>query len=164
MANMFSDLEGLRIAMAMEARGRDFYQQAYQQTPNPAHKELFLWLKNEEIHHLARFTTLFNMIESRKEAHSAEYLFDPETSRYLTVIAEEHVFPKPYDAGKHVAELTSVQAVLQAAMQAEKDSVLFYDELAARSKFAEARDVFRILKGEEQAHVVKLREMIDAWA
>ncbi|MDR7867815.1 MAG: ferritin family protein [Sporomusaceae bacterium] len=164
MANMFSDLEGLRIAMAMEARGRDFYQQAYQQTTNPAHKELFLWLKNEEIHHLARFTTLFNMIENRKEAHSAEYLFDPETSRYLTVIAEEHVFPKPYDAGKHVAELTSVQAVLQAAMQAEKDSVLFYDELAARAKFAEARDVFRLLKGEEQAHVVKLREMIDAWA
>ncbi len=164
MANMFSDLEGLRIAMAMEARGRDFYQQAYQQTPNATHKELFLWLKNEEIHHLARFTALFNMLENRKEAHSAEYLFDPETSRYLTVIAEEHVFPKPYDAVEHVAGLTSVQAVLQAALQAEKDSVLFYDELATRAKFAEARDVFRILKGEEQAHVVKIREMIDAWA
>ncbi len=91
-------------------------------------------------------------------------LFDPETSRYLTVIAEEHVFPKPYDAGKHIAGLNSVQAVLEAAMQAEKDSVLFYDELATRAKFAEARDVFRLLKGEEQVHVVKLREMIEAWA
>ncbi|MDT8900873.1 ferritin family protein [Anaeroselena agilis] len=164
MANMFSDLEGVRIAMAMEARGRDFYQQAYQLTPNPTHKELFLWLKNEEIHHLTRFTALFEMLENRKEAHSAEYLFDTDTSRYLTVIAEEHVFPKPNDAGEQFAGLTSVQAILQAALQAEKDSVLFYDELAAKAKFPEARDVFRLLKGEEQAHVVKIREMVDAWA
>jgi rubrerythrin len=164
MANLFSDLEGLRIAMAMEARGRDFYQQAYQQAVSPTHKELFLWLKNEEIHHLERFTNLFKTLDARKEAHASEYLFDPETSRYLTVIAEEHVFPKPYDAAKHVSGLTSVQAILQAAMQAEKDSVLFYDELAAHAKFPEARDIFRLLKGEEQGHVVKLREIIDAWA
>lgn len=164
MTNMFSDLEGLRIAMAMEARGRDFYEQAYEQSGNPEHRELFLWLKTEESQHLAKFTSLFKMIEGRKEAHTAEYLYDPEASRYLAVIAEEHVFPKSYDAAKHVAGLTGIQAILQAALQTEKDSVLFYDELANRAKFAEARDVFRLLKGEEQVHVVKIREMIDAWA
>jgi rubrerythrin len=163
--NMFSDLEGLRIAMAMEARGRDFYDQAYKQSGNSEHKELFLWLKNEEIHHLAKFTALFKTIEGRKEAHTAEYLYDSEASRYLTVIAEEHVFPKTsYDAAKHVAGLTGIQAILQAAMQAEKDSVLFYDELAKQAKFPEAGETFRLLKNEEQTHVVKLREMIDAWA
>lgn len=164
MDNIFSDLEGLRIAMAMEARGRDFYHQAYEQAYKQEQKELFLWLKNEEIHHLERFTKLYNIIKDRKEAHADDYLFDPDTSRYLTVIAEEHVFPKPYDAQKQIAELKTVAAVLQAALQAEKDSVLFYDELATRAKFPEAREVFRALKGEEQHHVVKLREMIDAWA
>jgi len=165
MINTFSDLEGLRIAMAMETRGRDFYEQAYKQSSNPEHKELFLWLKNEEIHHLAKFTALFKTIEGRKEAHTAEYLFDPEASRYLAAIAEEHVFPKtPYDAAKHVAGLTGIQAILQVAMQAEKDSVLFYDELANQAKYPEAREIFRLLKNEEQSHVVILREMIDAWA
>lgn len=164
MTNMFSDLEGLRIAMAMEARGRDFYEQAYKQSGNPEHQELFLWLKTEESRHLAKFTSLFKMIEGRKEAHAAEYLYDPETSRYLAVIAEEHVFPKTYDAAKHVAGLTGIQAILQAAMQAEKDSVLFYEELAGRAKFPEAGEIFRLLKSEEQSHIVKLREMIDAWA
>lgn len=164
MTNLFSDLEGLRIAMAMEVRGRDFYQQAYEQSGKLEHKELFLWLKNEEIHHLAKFTALFNMIQGRKEAHTAEYLYDPEASRYLTVIAEEHVFPKSYDPAKHVAGLTGIQAILQAAMQAEKDSVLFYDELANHAKFPEAREAFRLLKSEEQTHVVKLRELLDAWA
>lgn len=164
MTNMFSDLEGLRIAMAMEVRGRDFYEQAYKQSGKSEHREIFLWLKNEEIQHLAKFTSLFKTIEGRKEAHTAEYLYDPEASRYLTVIAEEHIFPKSYDAAKHVAGLTGIQAILQAAMQAEKDSVLFYDELANLAKFPETREIFRLLKGEEQSHVVKLREMIDAWA
>lgn len=164
MTNMFSDLEGLRIAMAMEVRGRDFYEQAYEQSGNSAHRELFLWLKTEESQHLAKFTALFKTIEDRKEAHAAEYLYDQETSRYLAVIAEEHIFPKAYDAAKHVAGLTGIQAILQAAIQAEKDSVLFYDELANAAKFPEARETFSLLKSEEQSHVVKLREMIDAWA
>jgi rubrerythrin len=164
MGNMFSDLEGLRIAIAMEARGRDFYHQAYEQSYKQDQKELFLWLKTEETHHLDRFTKLYNILKDRQEAHSDDYLFDPETSRYLTVIAEEHIFPKPYDAQKQIAELKTVAGVLQVALQAEKDSVLFYDELAAHAKFPEAKDVFRILKSEEQRHVIKIREMIDAWA
>ena len=164
MNNTFSDLEGLRIAMAMEARGRDFYHQAYEQSYKQEHKELFLWLKTEEVHHLERFTKLFNILKDRQEAHADEYLFDPDTSRYLTVIAEEHVFPKPYDAQKLVAELKTATGVLQTALQAEKDSVLFYDELATHAKFPEAKEIFRILKTEEQHHVVKIREMIDAWA
>jgi len=150
--------------MAIEARGRDFYQQAYELAGKPEQRELFLWLKNEETHHLEKFTKMFSEINDRKEARSAEYLFDADTSRYLTVIAEEHIFPKPGDAREKVAGLKSIGTVLQIALQAEKDSVLFYDELAAHAKFPEAREVFRILKQEEQAHIVKIREMIDAWA
>ncbi|SDL47863.1 Rubrerythrin [Dendrosporobacter quercicolus] len=50
------------------------------------------------------------------------------------------------------------------AIQAEKDSILFYDELAAKAKFEDARKIFAVLKSEEQTHVVKLREMLEGWA
>lgn len=164
MENLFSDLEGLRISIEIETRGREFYRQAYQQATQPAHKALFLLLMNEEIQHQEKFTQIFNVVKARKEAHSEDYLFDPDTSRYLTVIAEHHVFPRPADAAARIAELKTIQAILSIAMQAEKDSILFYDELAAHAKFPEARNIFATLKAEEQTHVVKIREMMNAWA
>jgi len=164
MENLYNDLEGLRIAVEIEARGREFYRQAYEQATAQAQKDLFLLLMNEEIHHLTAFTDIFNKVKVTKEAHSDEYLFDPEVSRYLTVLAESHVFPQTDKARQVIAELKTIQAILAVAMQAEKDSVLFYDELANNARFPEAKKIFIQLKAEEQAHVVKIREMINAWA
>lgn len=161
---LFSDLEGLRIAIEIEDRGRAFYMEAYKQVKAQEHKDLFLLLKNEELQHLEKFTEIFDSVKLNKEAHSEDYLFDPDCSRYLTVLAEEHVFPKAQDAAAKIAELNSIIAILNLAMQAEKDSILFYDELANNSKFEDAKKVFQILKAEEQTHVIKLREMINAWA
>lgn len=163
MENLFSDLEGLRIAIEIEARGQAFYRQAYEQAVHQEHKDLFLFLMNEELQHLEVFTQIFTAVSERKEAHSAEYLFDPDTYRYLTVLAESHIFPPESQAQHTVAELKSVKAILNTAMQAEKDSILLYDELSRNAKFEDARKIFARLKIEEQGHVVKLREMIDAW-
>ncbi|MDR3591337.1 MAG: ferritin family protein [Negativicutes bacterium] len=164
MSNLYNDLEGLRIAVEIETRGREFYRQAYEHSAVKEEKDLFLWLMNEEIHHQTAFTNIFNKINETKEAHSAEYLFDPEVSRYLTVLAEHHVFPAGDKTKAVIAELKSIQAILALAMQAEKDSVLFYDELANNARFPDAKKIFGQLKAEEQSHVVRIREMIDAWA
>ncbi len=164
MANMYNDLEGLRIAVEIETRGREFYRQAYEHAAAQEQKDLFLWLMNEEIHHQTAFTNIFDKVKVTKEAHSDEYLFDPEVSRYLTVLAEHHVFPPADKTKQTIAELKTIQAILALAMQAEKDSVLFYDELTNNAKFPDAKKIFAQLKAEEQSHVVKIREMIDAWA
>jgi rubrerythrin len=164
MEKLFSDLEGLRIAVDIEARGREFYRQAYSYSKSLEHKNLFLLLMNEEIHHLETFSNIYDKVKAQKEAVSDEYLFDPETSRYLTVLSEGHVFPEEHKSAKKIAELDTINAILEVAVQAEKDSILFYDELARSSKFEEARKIFTLLKQEEQGHVVKLREMMDGWA
>lgn len=161
---VFSDLEGLRIAIEIEARGCEFYQQAYEKANKAEHKETFILLKNEEIHHQEKFTRIFHKLKENKQAESAEYLFDPETSRYLTVLAQEHIFPRQQDVAAKLSELTTIDAILRMAIQAEKDSILFYDELANKAKFEDARKIFAVLKAEEQTHVVKLREMLDGWA
>ncbi|MEG6586530.1 ferritin-like domain-containing protein [Dendrosporobacter sp. 1207_IL3150] len=162
--NLFSDLEGLRIAIEIEARGRDFYQAAYNKVEKEEHKNAFMLLKNEELHHLEKFTKIFNKIKENKEADSAEYLFDQETSRYLTVLAEDHIFPKSENADAIINKLTTIDEILRMAIQAEKDSIIFYDELSLKAKFEDSRKIFTILKAEEQTHVVKLREMLHGWA
>ena len=157
---LFSDLEGLRIAMEMEVEGRDFYQQAYEKMEKPEHKELFQMLKNEEINHYETFSAMYNKIREDKQVESDEYLFDADSSRYLTVLVEDHIFPKAQRAKQAIGELKTVDAILRSAVEAEKNSILFYDELATQSKFADARKIFLALKAEEQTHVVKLTRLL----
>lgn len=111
--------------------------------------------------HLQKFLAKVN---ENKEAASDEYLFDAETSRYLTVLADGHIFPTAENAEVKIAEVTTIPEILQMAIQAEKDSILFYDELASKSKFEDARRIFTTLKAEEQTHVVKLRKILDSLA
>ncbi len=159
---LFSDLEGLRIAMEIEDRGRNFYQKAYENAQKPEHKDLFLLLKHEEVAHYETFKRMYEQLKTEDASNDMEYLFDQESSRYLTVLAEGHVFPDNESAAAAVAKLNTLEEVLKLALQAEKDSILFYDELARQSKFEKAKQVFLRLKEEEQTHVVKLREMIKA--
>jgi rubrerythrin len=163
MPNLYNDLEGLRLAVEIERRGREFYRQAYEQAATEEQKALFFWLMNEEVNHEEAFLNIFNKVNETKAAHSEEYLFNPEVSRYLTVLAEYHVFPETIKAKEKVSELKTVIDVLNVALQAEKDSVLFYDELERQAKFAESKAIFLLLKAEEQRHVVRIREMMNAW-
>ncbi len=161
---LFSDVEGLRIAMEIEARGMAFYQKAYEHAQKPEHKDLFLFLKHEEVAHYEAFKSMYEQIKAQEGSQDTEYLFDQESSRYLTVLAEGHVFPTSDAAATAVAKMDSLEEVLKLALQAEKDSILFYDELARQSKFEKAKKIFSKLKEEEQTHVVKLREIIKGWA
>lgn len=157
---LYNDLEGLKVAIQIEKRGHSFYQQAYIQAQKEEHKEIFLLLRDEETHHLEKFTQIYNKVQAGERNTD----FDEKTSKYLSVLASNHVFPETEEAAKKISELRTIDAILATAMQAEKDSILFYDELAAKAVNSDARKVFAALKTEEQQHVIKLREMIDAWA
>lgn len=156
MESLFNDLEGLRIAIEIEKRGFNFYKTAYEKVSDKEAKELFKILMEEEQKHLGIFTGFFAQIEARKEAHSAEYLFDAEVSRYLAILAQSHVFPSEENANRVITELATAGNIIKLAINAEKDSILLYDELAKCSKFKEAQTVFLQLKQEEQGHVVEI--------
>ncbi|XFO66107.1 hypothetical protein SPSIL_022570 [Sporomusa silvacetica DSM 10669] len=156
MESLLSDLEGLRIAMNIEKRGFNFYQKAYNKFKDTQAKALFKTLMEEEQEHLITFTEYFNQIEACKQAHSEEYLFDAETSKYLTALVDSHVFPAEQDAEHIINELATLGNIIKLAIGAEKDSILLYDELAKCSKFEDAKAVFLKLKGEEQRHVTEI--------
>lgn len=160
MENFYNDLEGLRIAIEIEKRGYEFYRQAFETSIEENLRKILSDLMNEEAEHEASFRQVFEKVNEAKEAHSDEYLFDPDVSRYLTVLAEFHIFPAVEQITQKLAELKTPLAILKTALQAEKDSVLFYDELAANAKFPAAKSVFEMLKAEERKHVVRISQMI----
>ncbi len=178
--NYFSDLEGLRLAVDIEKRGAAFYKQAQVRANNPDHKVLFGFLLQEELNHAAKFAAMYNELKANKSAGADEYLFDADVSRYLQVLVETHVFPPEAPLGDE-SELANgvlktgwqqqvpgqsgsdgltARGILQLALQAEKDSILFYDEMMNNAKFPAAKKVFAELKAEEQSHVEKLQELI----
>jgi len=178
--NYFSDLEGLRMAVNIEKKGVEFYREAYDRTSNPEHKLLFSFLMQEELNHAAKFESMYNTIKQNKQADSDDYLFEADVSRYLQILVETHVFPQqdllvnePEIAngvletgwqtqvpGQNHSNQLTTKNILRIAFQAEKDSVLFYDEMMKNARFPEAKQVFAELKAEEQSHIEKLQELI----
>lgn len=158
-----NDLEALSLAIEIEGRGRAFYEAAYQQATEAGQKELFMLLKTEEFHHMESFTKLQNDLKNSKNM-SAEDQYDEESTRYVRALVAEQVFPKSENASGKIAELKIMNEILKTALQAEKDLVLLYDQLANCAKLDKAKKVFALLKIEEQNHVVLIREMLDGWA
>lgn len=156
METRLNDLEGLRMAMDIESRGQEFYTLAEKKFTDPAIKRLFHYLAAEEAIHLETFSSYFDELSAGKEAYETEYLFDEAYSGYLTALADTHVFPPKEEADKVLAAIQTPADALRLALQAEKDSVLFYGELAACSRFEAAKLIFRRLKDEERGHTLTL--------
>ncbi len=176
----FSDLEGLRLAVDMERQGAAFYRQAHDGAHDPEQKMLFGFLMREELNHAAKFEAMYSELKANKSAGDEEYFFDADVSRYLQALVETQVFPRdnPFAAepemangvlrtgwqdqipGQSSSVVLKAKGILQFALQAEKDSILFYDVMMNNAKFPAAKKVFADLKAEEQTHVEKLQELI----
>lgn len=178
--NYFSDLEGLRIAVEVEKNGFEFYQKAYERTSNPDHKLLLGFLMKEEANHASQFKAIYEKLKQNKSASDEEYLYDAEVSRYIQTLVEALIFPQnnPFannpeiangvlesgwqwqTPGENAADKVSLNTILRVALQAEKDSILFYDEMVKNARFPEAKQIFEEFKAEEQNHVEKIQAMI----
>ena len=152
--HVFSDVEGLRIAVEIERRGEDFYRRAAKVSRNRETVALLNALAGDEVLHGREFQRLYELACSRTGGCEPEP-YDSETSAYLTAIAAEVVFPGGLMALRQTG-FADPRAVLTAAIESEKDSILFYHELAACARDAEARAVFLEIARQERGHLARL--------
>lgn len=157
MLHVFSDLEGIRIAMEMERRGELFYRHAAKVSKSPEVVEMLLSLAADEQIHREQFERLYRQEESGGMSASA---YDDETNAYLTAIAAEVVFPQGL-MGLREEGFENSQAVLMHAINSEKDSILFYTELRALSSDEHARRVFDEIARQERGHMYRLQRQLD---
>ena len=156
MFHVFSDLEGIRIAIEMERRGESFYRRAAKVSKCADTVQMLLSLANDEMHHKAEFERLY---KAESEAGMSDKAYDDETNAYLTAIAAEVVFPKGLMALKDEG-FENPQAVLQHAIASEKDSILFYSEMQARTSDEHASDVFAEIIRQERGHLFRLQRQL----
>ncbi|MCG8512499.1 MAG: ferritin family protein [Halanaerobiales bacterium] len=146
--NSFNAVEVLEMAKDIEKRGYDFYiGQAKKVKGNLV--ELFGKLADDELDHCRRFEELIKMVK-KDTRRQAEYVYNPEVSAYLAALVEFSVFPK-----SQAEQVETVEEALTVAINAEKDSILFYQEMLDNNQ-GEAARVIRKLIEEEKQHLLDL--------
>jgi len=107
------------MAEQIERNGAAFYRQAAEDIPDPDAEAFLLDLAAMEDNHENTFAEMRKKLTEKEKAAT---VFDPEgeAAGYLKALADTRIFfEKEIDT-------SSLQAILKAAILAEKDSIVFY--------------------------------------
>lgn len=154
MADIFSGGEILDVALQIERNGHRFYAELRERAENDKVKELASYLAEQELQHIRDFEALKDRIGDFQppwESYPGEY------EAYMRALAEGQIFNDP--VGKKLLEgATTEDEALFAAMGFEKDSIVFYSEMARLVPERE-RNVVEELARQEREHLMKLSRM-----
>ncbi len=131
-------LDAIMKAIELEKETFEFYTKAEHKTFNPEGKKVFKWLaKNEESHYL-------KLNELYKSLH--------ETGRWV-FYGGTTIDLAPSDPAHKVTFETDDREALKIALDIEKRSQAYYEELLATTSDSEGRIMLETLKAEEEDHI-----------
>ena len=119
MTNEFNAKDIFEIAIKIEQNGAKFYRDAAKQTKEETHKQFLLELASMEDDHEKTFINLQKELKNN-EIFSTTFDPDDENILYLKALADTRVFFEKEQPDN------SFQSILTTAIQAEKDSIVFY--------------------------------------
>ncbi len=119
MPNEFNANDIFEIAIKIEQNGAVFYRNAAKDIAEEENKKFLLELAAMEDNHEATF---LNLQKELKDKEKTSTIFDPEDENllYLKALADLRVFAKKEEPGD------DFKSILYSAIQAEKDSIVFY--------------------------------------
>ena len=159
MKEKFSALEVMEMAKDIEKRGKKFYLKHAEATENRDLRELFRQLAADEQDHYDKFVALTE--ELRNGSEDEDYLYEEEVSAYFDYLVEYSVFPKD-DSKESIEALNDVEKALKLAIQAEKDSILFYREMCDYNEGKTLEAVSQLIE-EEKDHLRALGKYIEEY-
>ena len=151
----FNEIEAAKIAQNMERHGLEFYRKAAARVKDMATRDVFLRLAEDEKKHLAQFEELEETLQAaRREA--AGYTDDADLTAYIDRLVETQVFADEGAVARLAEQATSDYEVLAVAIRAERDAILFYQEMLDFIDSNAAREAFSRILQEERGHLQTL--------
>jgi len=142
----FNADEIFEMAEQMERNGEKFYKSAAATIDDEAHKKLLLELAAMETDHEKTFKAMRSDLNA---AEKSATVFDPEgeAALYLRALVDTRVF------FEKKVDVSSMEKILKAAIEAEKDSIVFY--LGMKNAVPEklGRDRIEGIIKEEMGHI-----------
>lgn len=153
MSILFSASEVVTMAVQIEKNGLEFYNAMTAKAQSEKSKKLFAFLASEEIRHRATFQKMLNNLKQLELTASEE----EEYNNYLGALTSSRVF-KPVATTEEIVRNLDDMAAIDMAIEAEKDSILFYYELMEQVMDEDKSEIEQIIK-EEKSHYAMLMRM-----
>ncbi len=151
--SLFEPSEVFQFAIRIEENGEKFYRQMVQKFEDSKVKELFSYLADEEIKHKKIYEEMVSKIEKYEPFET----FPGEYFAYLRAYADKIIFTqKEFD--EEIAKIKDINAALDYAINAELNSILYYQEVKNLVSENQRSTIDKIIE-EERRHFVKLSEI-----
>jgi rubrerythrin len=163
MSTAFNADEVFEMAEEIERNGARFYREAAAKGANREIKEMFLGMASMEDAHLRTF---HEMREDLTEQEKGETVYDPynEAALYLQALADSKGFEGMKSPTQKLTGRESVRELLEIAIGAEKNSVLYYVGLKDLVPAEAGRGKIEAIIREEVRHIADLRRRLTASA
>lgn len=159
MGILFSAADAFEIAIEIERNGAKFYRNAAERTDDDDARHELLELAAMEDSHEVVFTQLMRNLIG--EAVDTSW-FDPDSEavQYLQAFAAGQVFDMTKDPSEQLGASPSLRAVLELALQRERDSVVFF--LGIKEMVPSARGGIKIesIIKEEMSHIALISKRL----
>jgi rubrerythrin len=134
------------MAEQLERNGAKFYRTAAEKVADTSAKELLIGLAVMEDEHEKTFASLRAELSEKEKAAT---VFDPEgeSTLYLRSLADTRVFFE-----KEI-DISSMKDILKAAIEAEKDAIVFYLGMKDLVPDKLGKDKLEIIIKEEMGHI-----------
>jgi len=156
MRTMSEQVKGfIREAIKLEIRGKEFFNQAAETTPNALGKKMFKRLAEEEVKHLDAFSKLFSAVIKSTEWKA--YVKDEEL-RGKSAVIEELV--SRLEKAKDKSDLEAIRI----GMELELKAIEFFKSAAENGDDSLAKEIFLKISEEEHFHYDLLQAQYDSLA
>lgn len=161
MSISFNAIEIFEIAERIERNGVQFYRKAAEGFSDQDLRQTLLDLANMEAEHEETFANMRKQI-SHKERELITFDPEDEMTLYLQAIANGHVFDLRKDPSEQLTGKETVEDILKLAIEAEKDSIVFYIGLNNFIPAKAGKDKVEEIIKEEMDHIVVLNQRLAA--
>jgi rubrerythrin len=157
----FNADEVFEMAEQIERNAAKFYREAATNAPDRQVKDTFLRLAAMEDRHLRTFQEMRTTLSDQEKGGTT---FDPEgeASLYLQAMADDRGFEGMRGRGVKLTGKESTRELLEIAISAEKNSVLYYVGLKEMVPTEIGRDKIEAIIREEVSHAADLRRQLAA--
>ncbi|MHC4131169.1 MAG: ferritin-like domain-containing protein [Planctomycetota bacterium] len=157
----FNADEIFEMAVEIEQNGAKFYREAAQKSTEENIKKMLLDMAAMEDGHIKTFQAMRKELTEKEKVETA---FDPydEGALYLQAMADSHGTEGRVSLTQKLTGQETIQEILEIALNAEKDSVVFYYGLKGYVSAKAGKDKVEAVIMEELTHIRILLDKLNA--
>jgi rubrerythrin len=157
----FNADEIFEMAIEIEQNGAKFYKEAAQNATEEDIKKMLLDMAAMEVGHIKTFQAMRKELTEKEKVETA---FDPydEGALYLQAMADSHGTEGRVSLTQKLTGQETIKEIIEIALNAEKDSVVFYYGLKGYVSAKAGKDKVEAVIMEELTHIRILLDKLNA--